>query len=294
MSMFPKDGWEVNDTIVVNEKHGVIKEFSSDNKKAYVEHRDNENQPYVRWYAVDELPAFKAEQPHPLPPAPLRSLTLTDGEGEKTEVQEVPAAVVDDLPDDVEALKKIILGQKVRLENQAASIELMMKDADEALQDKFDQLNDDYEALAKNMETVATERDNLKKVNEQQSELLKQAAAPAPFSTDVNPQKIIDSLRTENKLLERDNDKLKADLAKALQSPYEALEIRLAGIEEKLADAADWIEGAVERSMDEADMAAERRVLELSQPVSDYAPLFLVMAKAFASAAGDVALKAVG
>jgi hypothetical protein len=291
--MFPKDSWEVNDTIVVNEKHGVIKEFSSDNKKAYVEHRDNENQPYVRWYAVDELPAFTAEQPHPLPPAPLRSLTLTDGEGEKTEVQEVPAAVVDDLPDDVEALKKIILGQKVRLENQAASIELMMKDADEALQDKFDQLNDDYEALAKNMETVATERDNLKKVNEQQSELLKQAAAPAPFSTDVNPQKIIDSLRTENKLLERDNDKLKADLAKALQSPYEALEIRLAGIEEKLAEAADWIEGAVERSMDEADMAAERRVLELNQPVSDYAPLFLVMAKAFASAA-SVDLKAVG
>jgi hypothetical protein len=60
MTMFVKDFWEVDDTIVINGKHGKIKQFSSDNKKVWVEHRDNENQPYVRWYDKTELPAFEA------------------------------------------------------------------------------------------------------------------------------------------------------------------------------------------------------------------------------------------
>jgi archaellum component FlaC len=66
--MFVKDSWEVGDKIVVNSKHGTIKEFSSDNKKVYVEHRDNENQPYVRWYDKAELPAYPNEATEPIPP----------------------------------------------------------------------------------------------------------------------------------------------------------------------------------------------------------------------------------
>jgi uncharacterized protein YukE len=350
--MFPKTDWEVNDRIVVNGKHGTIKEFSPDAKKVYVEHRDNENQPYVRWYDKGELPAFNPtpsaaqsdSTPPPLPaskggetkeiqevaivqaPEGLRrgvvihhkhlnynriiesvdgyTLTLAAGQGKvqwdvsvweivppDTNVVAMLLGVMDAQRGRIDEIEGTLKEQSQRLGKQAATIAAIK--SDEEFQDKYEQLHEDYEDLAKKLLKVETERDELKKVNDKQSELLKQAAAPTPFSTDVNPQKIIDSLRTENKLLERDNDKLKADLAKALQSPYEALEIRLAGIEEKLAEAADWIEGAVERSMDEAELAAERRVLELNQPVSDYAPLFLVMAKAFASAA-SVDLKAVG
>jgi hypothetical protein len=65
--MFPKDAWEVGDTVIVNGKHGTIKEFSSDNKKVYVEHKDNENHPYVRWYEVAELPPF-GEPTQPIVP----------------------------------------------------------------------------------------------------------------------------------------------------------------------------------------------------------------------------------
>jgi hypothetical protein len=64
--MFPKDSWELNDTIVVNGKHGTIKEFNPSNTKVYVEHKDNENHPYVRWYDKSELPPF-GELTQPLP-----------------------------------------------------------------------------------------------------------------------------------------------------------------------------------------------------------------------------------
>jgi hypothetical protein len=85
--MFPKDSWEVNDTVVVNGKHGKIKEFSPDNKKVYVEHKDNENHPYVRWYDKSELPPF-GEPTQPLPPSLVKGQrvrmlrdvqSLTDG-----------------------------------------------------------------------------------------------------------------------------------------------------------------------------------------------------------------------
>jgi uncharacterized protein YukE len=348
--MFPKTDWEVNDRIVVNGKHGTIKEFSPDAKKVYVEHRDNENQPYVRWYDKGELPAFNPtpsaaqsdSTPPPLPaskggetkeiqevaivqaPEGLRrgvvihhkhlnynriiesvdgyTLTLAAGQGKvqwdvsvweivppDTNVVAMLLGVMDAQRGRIDEIEGTLKEQSQRLGKQAATIAAIK--SDEEFQDKYEQLHEDYEDLAKKLLKVETERDELKKVNEQQSELLKQAALEA--AQKANAHATNESIRAEVNVLVRENDKLKADLAKALKSPSDALELRLAGIEEKLADAADWIEGAVERSMDEAELAAERRVLELNQPVSDYAPLFLVMAKAFASAA-SVDLKAVG
>ena len=165
-----------------------------------------------------------------------------------------------------------------RLANQAASIKTMTaEDGSGDLSDKYEQLLDDYENQAKKLAAITDERDALKKSHEQQAEMLKQAASPTGFSTAVNANTINESLRAELKVLERENDKLKAELAKALKAPTDALEVRLARIEEKLEEATDWIEG---------DMALEKRVLEMSavQPsnVTDISQVMLAFAKAFA------------
>lgn len=292
--MFPKDNWEVGDKVVVNGKHGTIKEFSPDNKKVYVEHRDNENHPYTRWYGKDELPPYtgsKEVQEVAIVQAPegLKrgvvlhhktlnykriiesidglTLTLAMGNGKVQwdssvwEIVAPDADVIGAMLDNMDAQKGRVDEMLAKIEEQAKqlanqAITIGAIKTDEEFQDKFEQLHEDYEELAKKTEALERERDELKKLNDKQSEMLKEATAkPAP----VNPN-IVDSLRAENTLLHRENDTLKAQLVKALKSPHEALEIRLARMEEKLDAAADWIEGEVERSMDEAERELEAQM----------------------------------
>ncbi len=75
--LLPKNEWGINDPLVINGKHGTIKEFSANKSKVYVEHRDNENQSYVRWYEASELPPYPIKGEPFLPPVP-------------TDVQETP------------------------------------------------------------------------------------------------------------------------------------------------------------------------------------------------------------
>ncbi len=326
--MFPKTDWEVGDKVVVNNKHGEIKEFSPDNKKAYVEHRDNENHAYVRWYGRDELPVFQTETPPPTPPriqgegtkevqevaivqAPeglrrgvvlhhktlnynriiesLDGLTLTFAMGcgkvqWDSSVWEIVAPDADTISmmlnsmdtqrGRIDELDTKVKYQLKQIENQAVTLAAWMKEGGEDFQDKFEQLNDDYETLAKKLLVVETERDELKKVNDKQSEMLREAAqsSAVPFSTDVNPQNTVESLRAENTLLHRDLDKAREALKKALKSPFEALEVRLSSIEEKLTEATDWIEGHVSDEMDEAERELEA---QMQQPKADGLLIFL-------------------
>jgi small-conductance mechanosensitive channel len=130
----------------------------------------------------------------------------------------------------VDELEQKLREKTTQISNQAKSLNEMLK-APEDLQDKYEQLQDDYAVLERQKNFAEQERDNLKKINEQQSELLKQATtSPTPvttFSTDVKQETIISSLRAENSQLHRDLDK-------ALKSPSDALEVRLAQIEAKL------------------------------------------------------------
>jgi hypothetical protein len=247
--LIPKDAWGIDDQLVINGKHGTIKEFSANKSKVYVQHRDNENQAYVRWYEATELPPYPGAGEPFLPPAAPEKPKFTAGQrvrltrdlleettvhpvnlyaGDEgtvkahpedkgllgflsdrwgditsfnkkidgvtqsvlnfcelietpspTAVVETPAIVTalpDDLPNDVELLKQMIRKQRVQLTNQAESINKMMSDADDELQDKFDQLTEDYETQAVKLTSVSVERDSLKLVNEQQAKLLRDAA----------------------------------------------------------------------------------------------------------------------
>lgn len=258
--MFPKDSWEIDDEFVVEGVTRKLEEFNIHKNQAKMSCLDNEGKVVYRWFNVKDLPPYPSAgepflppHPHPIPPTP--ALPQSVGEG-----SEKP--ITDDLPDDIEVLKQMVRGMKVQLGNQASSLNAMMSEADDALDEvtrKRDEYYAEFVGLAYDLLRTETERDELKRKNEQQSELLRQAA-----EASIKPV-----------------------------APMNSIETRLQAIEKQLADIGDWVEGAVQQSMDEADIAAEKRVLELNQPALDYAPLFLVMARAFAMAAGDD-LKAVG
>lgn len=258
--MFPKDSWEIGDEFVMEGVTRKLEKFNIHKNQAQMSCLDNENKIVLRWFNVTDLPpypsageSFLPPEPQPIPPTP--ALPHSDGEGSEKKVAEV-AVVADDLPDDIEALKQMVRGMKVQLGNQASSLNAMMSEADDALDEvtrKRDEYYAEFVGLAYDLLRTETERDELKRVNEQQSELLRQAA-----EASIRPV--------------------------ATASPIEA---RLAAIEQKLGDIGDWVEGSIERSMDEADIAVEKRVLELNQPALNYAPLFLVIARAFAMAAGE-------